>query len=261
MKVLWVVINYNPLLFSLKRKGGQQDRQVAQWEEVIRHAECAEKGGKHVRALSGGATIVYSRQKARQMQSWSEDLELPFLGEQATRVPGSPRPSRKGKRISPDSLTSLSTDSWLVGKMRLSAEIQWDSLRDSCWDSITLLAGGKISYSTETPISYWLEKRNFIKHNWVLKLVTKRRTYKVEITIAGTNRRKDWPTIQLDMNHANFLLEPKFCSTLMYSWPLYCTGIAISCISGWSQKLCKLHLCLILNIYMFAGNWVFLFVE
>ena len=139
MKVLWVVINYNPLLFSLKRKGGQQDRQVAQWEEVIRHAECAEKGGKHVRALSGGATIVYSSQKARQMQSWSEDLELPFLGEQATRVPGSPRPSRKGKRISPDSLTSLSTDSWLVGNQTetrsrdsMSLAECW-SFDNSCW--------------------------------------------------------------------------------------------------------------------------------
>ena len=52
-------------------------------------------------------------------------LEVPFLGEQATKVPGSPRvpgvprvpgSPRNGNRISPDSLTSLSTDSWLVGK-------------------------------------------------------------------------------------------------------------------------------------------------
>ena len=71
------------------------------------------------------------------MQSRSEDLELPFLGEQATRVPS--RLSTNGKSISPDSLTSLSTDSWLVGNQTetrsrdsMSLAECW-SFDNSCW--------------------------------------------------------------------------------------------------------------------------------
>ena len=192
MKVLWVLMNYDPLLFSLKRKSGQQHRQVAQWEEVIRHAECAEKGGKHVRALSEGATIVYSSQKARQMQSWSEDLELPFLGEQATRVPGSPRPSRKGKRISPDSLTSLSTDSWLVGNnetqcwdsISLADETHWETHAETQLVSWLVI---KKTYWTETPIWY------FIKHNCVFETCDEE-TYIQSRNYNSWNKQKKRPT-------------------------------------------------------------------
>ena len=186
------LINYNALLFSLKRKGGQQHRQVAQWEEVIKHAE---KGGKLARALSEGAlcTIVYSRQKARQMQSsswrtWSCHF-LVSIGPGCHIVHlGKGRGSRQTR--SPHSASETpgwwgnETQSW--ASMSLADETHWETWLNLNWNSYMILI--------------WRKKRNFIKHNCVLKLVTRRRTYKEEITIQHKKRHTDpysWTWIML----------------------------------------------------------------
>ena len=83
---------------------------------------CSRETGREGATMDPCLSFVYFYRTSKEDAILSEDLELPLVGEQATRVPS--RLSTNGKRFSSDSLTSLSTDSWLVGKQ---TQIQWVS--------------------------------------------------------------------------------------------------------------------------------------